>query len=342
MSDSKTVRVEPRGVTFAVAPGETVLDAALRQGVGLHYGCRQGSCSTCKYFLSEGEVDFGRASTFALSREEREEGYALLCCAVPLEDLEIQESSEGEDRGRPLITPREFVARIAGVEALTPSLWRLVLELSEAFEFYPGQFVELEVPGSLGAWRAYSIANAPNLQRVKGRLEFLLKRYPGGAFSGQLDRFCAGDAMRLRGPFGEAYLRDGDRPVLLVGIGSGLAPLVSILEDAAARDDPRDFLLVYGQRTRADLPCEQTLAALGDRFPRFAYRPCLSQANDACRWDGFSGRVTQAIQHEIADASGYDAYLCGAPAMCDAVMRLLEAKGIGEGCLFSDPFHPAT
>jgi propane monooxygenase reductase subunit len=336
---SFSVRVEPRGAIFEVEPGETVLDAALRQGVSLRYGCRQGSCSTCKYFLNSGDVDFGRASTFALSRDEREEGYALLCCATPLEDLEILESEEGTERNLPLLAPREVRARVHAATARTKVLWNLSLQLDEAFSFYPGQFVELGVPGEEDLWRAYSIANAPN---PDGRLEFVVKRLPGGAFSEALVQLSPGDSLKLRGPFGASYLRPGDAPVLLVGIGSGIAPLRSILEEAAQRGDPRAFTLFYGVRTRADHPCEEELLELQKRFPRFDYRPCLSQPTDACRWTGYVGRVTQAIQQQIADSSPFDAYLCGAPAMCESVGRLLEAKGIGDGHWFSDPFFPAS
>ncbi len=337
MATSFRVRVEPGGATFSVRPGETVLDAALREGVPLRYGCRQGSCSSCKYFLSQGDVDFGRASTFALSREEREEGFALLCCAVPLEDLEI-EAEEGDDaRSLPVLTPTETMTRVASVEARTETLWRLSLEPDQPIAFYPGQYVELGVPGAASAWRAYSIANPPS---DEGRLDFLMKRLPNGAFSGQLDRLSAGAEIPLRGPFGQSYLREGDRSVLLVGVGSGLAPLLSILADAAEREDRRSFTLFYGARTRADLPYEAELADFGRRID-LDYRPCLSQPTEACGWDGIVGRVTQAIQRELPDASALDAYLCGAPAMCDDVTRLLEAKGIGDGCVFCDPFHPA-
>ncbi len=332
------VRTEPSGQEFEVRADETVLNAALRQGVGLHYGCRQGNCSSCKYYLVEGEVDFGKASPYALSEAEREEGWALLCCARPLEDLEIQDHGEADARSLPMIRPAEAQAEVAEVEQVTAALWRLRLRLEEALDYYPGQFVELEAPGRPGEWRAYSIANAAGEHTD---LEFLVKRLPGGAFSGQIDRLGVGQPLGLRGPFGSSYLRVGDAPILLVATGSGLAPLRAMLQDAAVCEDRREIHFYYGARTRADLPLEAEIEGLRAALPGLDYRPCLSQPTADCRWEGRASRVTQAIQREVSDASPYDAYLCGAPEMCDAIGRLLEAKGIGEANLFFDRFHPA-
>jgi propane monooxygenase reductase subunit len=312
MAGDKTfrVRTEPSGQEFAVEAGETVLNAALRQGVGLHYGCRQGNCSSCKYYLLEGEVDFGRASPYALSEAEREEGWALLCCASPLEDLEIQDPGEGEERSLPLLAPEQMQTEIAEVAPLTASLWRLRLRPERQLEYYPGQFAELEIPGCPGEWRAYSIANLCDENR---ELEFLVKRIPGGAFSGQIGRFAAGSAIGLRGPFGSSYLREGDAPILMVATGSGLAPLRAMLQDAATGRDPRPIHLYYGARTRADLPVETEIEALCEVLPQLAYRPCLSRPTVACAWDGRATRVTQAIQREVADASVYDQALSPPP-----------------------------
>ncbi len=332
------VRTEPSGQEFEVRSDETVLNAALRQGVGLRYGCRQGNCSSCKYYLVEGEVEFGKASPYALSEAEREEGWALLCCARPLEDLEIQDRGEADERSLPVLRPEERRSTVAGVAQLTPSLWQLRVYLDAAFEYYPGQFAELEVPGRTGMWRAYSIANAGG---GGSELEFLVKRIPEGAFSGQVDTLEVDQPIGLRGPFGTSYLRDGEAPILLVATGSGLAPLRAMLQDAAVRADPRAIHLYYGARTRADLPVEAEIEALRAALPGLDYRPCLSQPTEACGWKGRTSRVTQAIQREVADASPYDAYLCGAPEMCDAIGRLLEAKGIEEAKLFFDRFHPA-
>ncbi len=154
MSDNYQVRLTPDGATFEVAPGETVLDSALRNGIALEYGCRHGNCAACKYLLTEGDVDFGNASPYSLSEQEREDGWALLCCATPLEDLEIQDRAEEDLRRLPVISPELRVGQVRDCERLTESLWRLALSLDKPLTFYPGQFVELGVPGRNDDWRS--------------------------------------------------------------------------------------------------------------------------------------------------------------------------------------------
>ncbi len=327
----------PNGESFQINAEESVLDAGLRQGIALAYGCRHGNCSTCKYFLEAGEVDHGDASIYSLTEAEREEGFALLCCARPLSNLVIATRGETDPRDLPLVTPSARVGTVAGVTQLTPSLWQLTLELDAPLKFYPGQFVELQARVGAG-WRSYSIASSPS---NSSRLEFVMKYVAAGTFSGALPTTALGAPMALRGPFGMSYLHAGVAPVLLVATGAGIAPLLSILDDATERNDPRRFELFYGARTAADLPLAARMDSYATRLgDRFSYRPTLSRA--APDWSGRRGRVTLALQHEIADASRYDAYLCGAPQLCDAVGTLLEAKGIRGNQLFYDKFHPAS
>ncbi len=328
--------LSPAGVRFEIAAGETVLDAALRQGVGLDYGCRHGNCSSCKYRLADGEIDCGAASIYSLTEAEREDGYGLLCCARPLSDLVIESSARPDPRAAPVLSPRTLAGRIADARPLAGRLWHLAVELGQPLAFYPGQYVELSPDGDT-LWRPYSIASAPS---SGCRLEFVIKAVPGGAFSAGLAAWPAGTPMHVRGPYGASYLRAGDAPVLLCATGAGIAPILSILRHAAAAGDRRRYTFHYGARTAADLPHRETLAALLTGLDGgLDFRPSLSQPD--ARWDGRRGRITRAIQREVADASPCDAYLCGAPAMCDAVGALLEAKGIRGGALFYDRFHAA-
>jgi len=236
----------------------------------------------------------------------------------------------------PLLTPLTCEAEVTAMESLTATLTRLAVRPARAFDFYPGQFAELMAP-EVARWRSYSIASGPG----GAELEFIIKRIPGGAFSDAVARLTPGSSLGLRGPFGASYLRAGTRPVLLVAIGSGIAPLLSMLDAALVGGDTRRFEFYYGARTAADLPCAARIATYEAHFgDRFSFRPSLTRGEDA--WAGRRGRVTQVLQRELADASTYDAYLCGAPAMCDAVGTLLEAKGIRGGQLFYDKFHPAS
>jgi NAD(P)H-flavin reductase/ferredoxin len=332
------VRLTPDGRSFAVRPGETVLAAALRQGVRLDYGCLHGNCSSCKYLLLDGEVDVGIASPYSLTPGEREEGWALLCCATPLGDLEIRSSSVEDPRLLPDLVPEERAAEVTGVEHLGGALWRLRLRLEAPLHFYAGQYVQLSVPGGVDDWRAYSMSSPPSRQPIA---EFVVRRIEGGRFSGQIDRLAPGMPMRLRGPYGTGYLREGDHPALLVAGGSGIAPILSILEEAAERDDPRDVLLFFGARVPEELVLGEEIAAAGRRLRSFRWVPVIEQPGDV-RWEGEVGRVTNALQRRLRDASPYDVHLCGNPPMCDSASILLEAKGVRDGRIIVDRFHPAV
>lgn len=337
--DAFLVELAPGGQTFSVGADETVLDAALRQGVDIAYGCRQGRCSTCKYMIEEGEVDLGEASAYSLPDSEREQGWALLCCARPQSDLLVRDHRPPDLRARPLLTPTQTAAEIASVSQVTPELWRLELALSAPLEFHAGQFVELGRTrgGAAPVWRSYSMASPPS---SSSRLEFLLKRIPGGAFSGEIDQFQVGTAVTVKGPFGTSYLRDGQRPVLLCAIGSGLAPILSMLRHAAEQRDPRRFTLFYGARRPRDLPYLEALRAGFGLDLHFV--PTLDGLEDGDEWQGDTGTVTRAIQAGVDNAHDLDAYLCGAPPMCDAVGRLLVAKGLPSDQLFFDRFFAAS
>lgn len=332
-----SARVEPTGTEFQIKPDEHILDAALRSGVPLNYGCRHGNCSSCKYLVTDGDVDYGNASPYSLSNAERDEGWVLLCCATALDDLEIQDDRMIDERQLPILTPTESGAEVAGVDKLTPSLRRLRLTLERPVEFYAGQFMEIEIPGAPQQWRSYSIASAPS---TDSELSFLIKMISDGRFSGQLDSLSPGTPLRLRGPFGTGYLRAGDRPIVLVATGSGIAPILSILEHAATSGDQRPFTFFYGARTAAELPCQPRLTQLRDLL-NLTYHSVLSRPTSECRWSDEPARVTTAVQRRITDGSPYDAYLCGKPEMCDAVTALLEAKGTPEQTIFSDKFFPA-
>jgi NAD(P)H-flavin reductase/ferredoxin len=333
------VRLEPSGLSFDAAPDEALLNAALRQGIPLRYGCRHGNCSSCKYLVTEGEVDFGKASPYSLSEREREDGWALLCCARALSDLVIRVDEEAGDRLRPVIPPAEFAATVSANQQVTRSLHRLRLRLDRPFDFYPGQFLEVEVPGHPGEWRSYSMASSPSRGE---EVDLVILRIPGGMFSSRLGDLEPGSPLQARGPYGASYLRDGKEPILLVAGGSGIAPMMSILEFAAERSDPRPITFFYGARTAADLPLQREIAALQRRPIDLRYRPALSEPTAECRWEGPIGMIAQVIQRELADASPFDAYICGPPPMCDSVSVILAAKGLSEGHAFLDRFFSAV
>jgi NAD(P)H-flavin reductase len=305
----------------------------------LQYGCRNGRCSSCKYLLVDGEVDFGKVSPYSLSESEKEEGWALLCQARALSDLVIRDQDLPDRNDYPIITPQESTAEISAIERLREPLWMLQLSLASALTFYPGQFIEVEVPGESDSWRCYSIASS---SAKPDRIDLIVKRIKGGSFSGSIEhlRMCFG--LTIRGPYGMSYLRKGNRPTLLVATGSGIAPILSILRSAAEQNDARTFQFYYGARTVSDLIFREEIDSLEKGMAQFSFKPTLSAPAASDRWDGHIGRVTQALQREITDASPYDAYICGQPEMCESVATLLLAKGIPEDRIFRDDFFPAA
>ena len=332
-------RLEPSGREFSLEPGDLVLNCALRQRIVLQYGCRNGRCSSCKYFLIEGEVDFGKTSPYCLTDNEKDEGWALLCQARALSDLVIRDQDSSNRDDAAIITPQDHAAQIATVYQLSVSLWQLHLDLVDPIRFYAGQYIELEAPGQRGNWRCYSIASSP---ATPDRIELVVKRIPGGGFSDQIDRFVRGFELAIRGPYGMSYLRAGNRPVLLVATGSGIAPLLSILRYCATENVDRSFQFYYGARRRSDLVFRQEIRQLETRMPRFSFKPTLSAPVASDEWPGAVGRVTQVLQREILDASPYDAYICGQPEMCESVSTLLLAKGIPENRIFRDDFFASA
>lgn len=332
-------RLEPSGREFPLRPGESILNCALRERILLQYGCRNGRCSSCKYLLIEGEIDFGKVSPYSLSENEKDEGWALLCQARALSDLVIRDLDVTDHDEATVITPRDTTAVVFALDRLNGTLWRLQLLLANPLIFYPGQFLELEVPSQPGNWRCYSIASS---QTDPDRIELVVKQIEGGAFSGRIEYLAPGSKLTLRGPYGMSYLRKSERPTLLVATGSGIAPMLSILRTATEQHDSRIFQFYYGARTESDLIFLSDLHLLENRMAHFSFKPTLSAPRTTERWQGNVGRVTQALQREVSDASPYDAYICGQPEMCESVAALLLAKGIPENRIFRDDFYAAA
>jgi propane monooxygenase reductase component len=333
------IRLVPTEQEFSVGEEEDILTAALHHGINLRYGCRHGNCSSCKHWLIDGDVDDSAASVYAIPRDEREDGAILLCCTFARTDLVIEiDQHDGIEELPPMEPPAPRRATVLDVRRLTPALVELRVEVEEAVRFHAGQYVEITVGGT-GERRSYSLVNPPGSGR---ELVFCIKRIPGGVFDAALDGFAPGIRLDLEAPFGTMFLRDTGRPVIAGAIGSGIAPILSILTDAANRGVDVPIRFYYGARSAEDLVYLDEIASLSGRLPRFTFIPCLSQGSCDEVAGGRPGRITRAIAQDIPDASPFDAYLCGAPQMCDAVGRLLEAKGLPEARIHADKFYPAV
>ena len=334
------VTIASTGEEFQVAEGETILGAALRQRVAIPYGCRMGRCSSCKHRVVDGDVDLGDASNAALLEHEREEGLALLCCARPLSDVVLElDGVEGLVSDPPL----EVVERAGVLESVvpvTPSLRQVRIGVGSPppFEFRPGQYVDVRLPA--GDWRQYSLTQPPS---DTGVVELLVKVLPNGVFSGRLDDLLPGTSVDVRGPYGTMYLREGDSDVLLVGAGSGIAPMMGIIRYAAEARLDRPIRFVCGARHRAELPFFEELTRLTGELRCFEFIPSLSQPEPGDDWTGAGGRLPLIVARTVGvDVADLEAYIAGPPPMCEAVQSLLEAKGMGSRRIHTDAFYAAV
>jgi propane monooxygenase reductase subunit len=339
-----TVHFEPVGLEIQVEEGETVLQAAFRQGISLMHGCKEGQCSSCKSILLDGEVDLRRYSTFALSDDDRELGYTLLCRAEPLDDLTVELLNWDEDT---LVMKAPVAAHqtlVEAVERLTDDMRLLVLTVDDEMPFGAGQYVDIRVPGAADSVRSFSMCSTPNGDLH--RLEFMIKVFPDGRFSGQLDGgIRPGDPLEIIGPYGHFQMRDRDSDAILIGGGSGMAPLWSMLNDLAERGVRRRVTFFYGARRRSDLFYLDRLRSLGARLPDFEFVPALSEPRDDEVWEGETGLVTDVASRRLDRdqlRGEVEAYLCGPPPMIDAAFPVLFQKGIPGTRIYYDKFTAAT
>jgi propane monooxygenase reductase subunit len=336
MGEKHVVRFEPVGIEIEVDEDQNVLRGAAEQGIMLMHGCKEGQCSSCKSFLLDGdEVELDSYSTFALPDFEREEGFTLLCRAHVYEDVTIELLNFDEDMIRSGLPIKEAVAEVVANTPVTHDMRHLVLKLvdTDDFKFFPGQYVDIAVPGT-NETRSFSMANTS--ARESGQLEFIIKIYPDGLFSHLLDtKLHVGDRLNLTGPFGVFTLRDApDTNLVFVGGGAGMAPILCLLRSMAERGIDRKAVYYYGARRRGDLCFEDELRALEQALPDFRYVPALSEDE----WDGETGLITDIVAAKEGDLSRVHAYVCGPPPMVEAAVPLLTRLGVPEKHVYWDKF----
>jgi propane monooxygenase reductase subunit len=337
------VRFEPVGIEIEVEEDETVLEAAFRQGVSLMHGCKEGQCASCKSVLCQGDVELLKYSTFALSDAEREQERILLCRTIAYSDLVVELLNFDEGLLSRSIPVRTFDARITRIESLTSDIRRLEILTEQPLKFWAGQYVDITVPGT-GVTRSFSMANPPSKASA---LEFIIKIYPQGGFSSLLkDSLKQGDPIELKGPYGSC-LRHENRSgsMILVGGGSGMAPLLSILTDLVESGEQRPVRFFYGARTQRDLFMLDRIEELGSRLEDFDFIPALSGPGVEPDWNGETGFIHEVVQRHFQSGSvngESDAYSCGPPPMIDAVLPVLQMTGLEPENIHFDKFTPAV
>jgi len=340
MGKTHTIRFEPVGIEIEADEDETVLNAAFRQGITLMHGCKEGQCSACKSFLLDGEVDLDKYSTFALPEFEEAEGWTLLCRAHAYSDLEVELVNYDEEAMHGGTPPRTVQTSVTAVAPLTHDirLLRLKVDDDEPFSYRPGQYVDIRIPDHEDEHRSFSMANTTS---APDELEFMIKLYPDGRFSGLLqeDRLKPGDALEVTGPYGVFTLRSSSpRRLLFIGGGAGMAPILCLLRSMAEAGVERPATFYYGARSTTDLFHVEELEELGRELHDFSFVPALSEAAADDDWSGETGLITEVVERLEDDVTDVDAYLCGPPPMVDAAIALLESKGVPEAHIYFDKF----
>jgi CDP-4-dehydro-6-deoxyglucose reductase, E3 len=333
------VRLSKSDRSFGVAPDESVLEAALRAGLNLPHSCKGGNCGACRARLLEGAVAYPNGRPLGLSPVEESDGLVLLCQARARGDLLIEtfEAVPAEE-----ISTKRLPCRVVSAERLSHDVMVVHLKLptAEQFHFKPGQYIDIML--SKGRRRSFSIASPPHDSRT---LELHVRRAPGGEFTERL--FAAGGIERalftLEGPLGHFYYRETPdalhRPMLLIGGGTGLAPLMSIMRHVVDYAPGREMILYWGVRSQRDLYAHGALEALARRARRLRYVPVLSEASAG--WSGLSGYVHAAVLGCAEPLGNCEIYASGPPAMVEAVRREFPLGGADSARLYFDSFDYA-
>ena len=332
------VTVQPSGHTFGVESSESVLDAALRQGIILPYGCRNGACGSCMGTVTAGLVEYPDGQPAALTTTDAARQQALFCQARPASDLtiEVREVDAARD-----IDVRTLPCRVNKLEHLAHDVIRIYLKLpdTERLQFLAGQYIDVLLKDH--APRAFSIANAPHNDSL---IELHIRNVSGGYFSAQVFNQMQEKAMlRIKGPLGTFFLReDTDRPAILIGGGTGFAPLKGILEHAFHTGHEKPLHLYWGVRAKRDLYLEELPAQWLQDHTNFSYTPVLSEPMPEDNWEGATGFVTNTVIRDHPDLSGHDIYMSGPPVMVEAGHKLFMQYGLDVSRFFSDAFEYAA
>ncbi len=325
-----TVTVQPAGLTFQVEEGEAVLIAALRQGLILPYGCKNGACGSCKGKIVSGTVDYGVYQRKALTDEEKAQGKALFCQAKPLTDLVIEARTVGATKD---IQIKTLPCRVQKMERVAEDVMVLHLKLpaNEKLVYLAGQFLEFLLRD--GSRRSFSMANPPHDAEL---IQLHVRHVAGGNFTDHVfGKMKERDILRFEAPLGTFFLREESaKPIVFVASGTGFAPIKAIIEYMIFKKDARPVTLYWGGRRPKDL----YLDVLAKSWP-LRYVPVISDALPEDAWSGRSGFVHRAVMQDFPDLSGHQVYACGVPIMVDSAKKdFMEKCRLPEDEFYADSF----
>lgn len=329
------VTLSPSQHEFSVQADETILEAALRQGIALPYGCRNGACGSCKGTVLEGEIQQGAYQENALSLRERNAGMTLLCCAKPLGDVKIACQTLAMAKE---IQVKTLPCRVETLEKVAHDVIVLSLKLptNERLQFLAGQYIDILTKD--GKRRSYSLANAPHDDAF---LQLHLRYQANGEFSRYVfESLKPRDILRFQGPLGTFFLReDSDKPIIFIASGTGFAPVKSILEHMFQQHSDRQIIFYWGGRTLHDLYMLPLAQEWQQTHANLSFIPVLSEPERGVVWLGRTGMVHQAVLDDFDSLAGYQVYACGAPVMVEAAhTAFTQTRALPENEFFSDAF----
>ncbi len=330
------VRIIDSDSVFVVNEGESVLDAALRQGIMLPYSCKNGTCGSCKCQIESGDVHYPFHPPMALTRAEIADGHALLCQAEPTEDLVIhaREIAAVKD-----LQVRKMPARVIEKTLLAHNVMRLVIKLPAAqrLQFLAGQYIDILLPGGLR--RAFSIASPPQRE---DEIELHIRHVEGGGFTGWVfDELKVKEILRIEGPLGTFFIRHDtdDRPMILMGGGTGIAPLKSMIEDLIEHESLRPLHLFWGVRTSDELYMQEQAKQWAADHSHIQFTSALSDPVAFTQSDSFEGFVHEAVLDQYPDLSAHDIYMSGPPLMIDSAREAFLSHAADSSRIFFDSFE---
>ena len=332
---SFAISVQPSGIQFEAQPGESLLAAGIRQGIGLPYGCKDGACGSCKCKLVSGQVAQSNFQRKALSEDEEAQGFVLTCSAKALSDITLESRQVTPAGALPV---KKMPTRVSSLTRKTDDVMVMQLQLpaNDTFVYRAGQYVEFILRD--GARRSYSMANAPS---QGPDVDLHIRHMPGGRFTDLVfGSMKEKDILRIEGPMGSFFLREeSSKPMVFLASGTGFAPLKALLEHMQHCGITRPVTLYWGGRRPADLYMDDWVRAQCDAMPNLGYVPVVSDALPEDAWQGRTGFVHRAVLEDFPDLSGHQVYACGAPVVVDSAKRDFAAlAGLPADEFFADAF----
>ncbi|MCK5726717.1 MAG: CDP-6-deoxy-delta-3,4-glucoseen reductase [Thiotrichaceae bacterium] len=329
-----TVSIQPSGHQIEVSQGESILEAALRQKIIFPYGCQSGVCGTCYGKVLEGEVSYPDKFPIGLSESDHQEGNALFCKAVAESDLVIEVA---EVKQKVALEVKTLPCKIISLRQLSHDVMEVMLKLPETqgLPFLAGQYINFLLDD--GKERAFSLAGSSN---DEGYLELHIRHIKGGVFSDQVFNQLKEKAiLRIKGPLGTFFLRDITRPIILMGGGTGFAPLKGMMEQLIAESATEDIYLYWGVRAKEDLYHAELAKKWAFQHSNIHFIPVLSDTKEGDQWQGRTGFVHDAVVEDFADLSNVDVYMSGPPIMVESGVEAFKKQGLPKEQMYSDAFE---